>query len=119
MEHAINYPIEVEEGGIHQDVDSGSMQLHFLYHKQLIVNTDVKILLHGYKLNGVVLSSDINEHGDYSCMVAFGNTSDAFRLRMLEQAIRIEEFQKSHSELSLEEAAELWIEKNGSLFPER
>lgn len=121
MEHLINCPIEAHEmqNTRHHVKDCGGVKLCFFYHRGLAVGYDVEVLLHGTIVKGEVLHCSWIHDDLFKCEVVFLDIVDAFKVRMLEQAAHIERYQKENPEMSMEEAANKWVEINGALFPNK
>ena len=121
MEHLINFPIEAFEmhHTKHHVKDYGGVKLCFFYHRGLAVGYDVQVVINGMFICGVVISCSWIHDDLFKAEVLFMNEIDAFKVRMLEQALRIEQYQKENPKLSLEEAANEWVEINGALFPSK
>lgn len=120
MEHLINEPIEAEEmqGTQHHITECGGIKLCFFYHRGLAVGYNAKVYIHGQEFQGEIVHCNKINANLFKCEVKFVDKVDRFKLRMLEQAVRIERFQKENPEMTLEEAANKWVEENGALFPE-
>ena len=103
----------------HHENRSGGVKLCFFYHRGLAVGYGVSVLLHGTTVNGFVAHCRVIRDNLFKVEVIFLDVIDAFKVRMLEQALCIEQYQKENPKLTLEEAANEWVKKNGALFPSK
>jgi hypothetical protein len=120
MEHLLNAPIEAEDIGDQcQHTNGDSVKLCFFYHRGLIVGHDVVLRMHGTDIRGTAYYSRYISENLFKVEVVFMSEIEAFKMRMLEQAIHIEKYQKDNPHLSLEEAANQWVLENGAFFPKK
>lgn len=120
MEHLINDPIEAHElQSKRRHIETNVVKLCFFYHRGLAVGYDVVIEMHGHSFIGTVGLCKMVGDDLFKCEVLFMDETEAFKVRMMEQAARIERYREENPHLSLEQAANEWIAKNGALFPER
>lgn len=103
MEHLINYPIEVEV--IDECLIDNSIPLEFMYNRSFEKNSYVLVHINDMVFHGVCINCE-RYSGCYMIKVL---VSESFKLRMVEQIIRIQE-----SGLPAEE----WVSKYASDFPE-
>ena len=121
MEHLVNASIEVKDLGIeHHQITDSDVRLTFTYDEGLAVGHEVEIKTDVCSARGLVEMCWIIDEDEYGVVVVFDEREEAFKMRMGEQTLRIIKYRDDqHPELTLDEAAEMWIKENGALFPER
>ena len=106
MEHLINIPIECEEDNIGTDVDDNSIVLEFFYHRSVKEGSNVIVYIHDTAFHGKCVSSV--QHTN--CFAISVKICESFKLRMVEQVIRIE-----NSSMTPEQ----WVGMYATEFPVR
>jgi len=105
MKHMINVPIECEEDFIGTDVDDDNIVLDFFYHREIKECSNVVVYIHDTAFHGKCISS----YRSGSCFIISVKIKESFKLRMVEQVLRIE-----NSNLSPEE----WVAEYATDFPQ-
>lgn len=131
MNHAINYPIEIEETHerkYHHKSDK-EIKLCFFYHRWITTDTitdedgaELKhvayIHLYGKKIECTPVGCYRVDSDLFKCEVLIKGRVNCIDVRNIEQIIEMTRHREAHPELTSSEADLKWVKENGKYFTE-
>jgi hypothetical protein len=130
VRHPIRVPLAVRPRGSTQaffsrvaDLSEGGLSFGAPLPVELGTILDIELPVHHsrFKLTGTVASCMTTADGSFRVGLSFGETDVSFKMKLAEQVLRIEELRATLSrergtEVSTQEASELWVEQFASSF---